>query len=255
MKKLLFVFAAVTLVACGKDDDEAPEVTDNVKPVIAEFGADHTTVTAGGEIHLDIKFTDNEALNQAKIEIHENFDGHSHKRVAAPFEWEKILDLAGQKSYTDHMDIDVPADASSGSYHVTCLVTDKSGNESELMDFDLEIENPGQPVIDLTSPDPNASLSISPSAEIMLEGTVKDDNDLTEVHIRIFPEGHEDEVIYEAEIEMTGGADVLYDLADINTSNLIKLPATLDDPAYELEIKAVDNDENHSVLHVELEVQ
>ena len=139
MKKISIVFAVLALAACKKEDDEQV-IKDTESPVIVEFATDHDHAEAGGEIHMDLMFTDNKALSQAKIEIHDNFDGHSHGRVAAPFEWEMIIDLEGQKSYTDHMHIDVPADASSGNYHVTCLVTDKAGNESDLVDIDLEIE-------------------------------------------------------------------------------------------------------------------
>ena len=141
MKKLSIILSICVLFsACQKDDDETTAaITDNDSPVIATFTTENTTVAAGNEIHMDMQFTDNIALKQAKLEIHSANDGHSHGRVAAQFEWEMILDLQGQKSYTDHMHVEVPANAEAGEYHLTCLVTDESGNESDLTDIDIKV--------------------------------------------------------------------------------------------------------------------
>lgn len=140
MKKMfLFALISAFITSCTKKEDDEV-ISDTQKPVIELFTVDTTGIMPGGEIHLDFKFTDNQALNQAKFEIHDA-SGHSHRISSAEFEWSLILDLKGQKSYTDHIHIDVPVDAEPGEYHFTVLVTDKSGNESELGEIDLVIFN------------------------------------------------------------------------------------------------------------------
>lgn len=140
MKKVfLFALISAVVVSCTKKEDD-DVITDKQKPLVELFALDTTGIMPGGEIHLDFKFTDNQALNQAKFEIHEA-GGHGHRISAAEFEWSLIVDLKGQKSYTDNIEIDVPLDAELGEYHFLVTVTDKSGNESDLGEIDLMIFN------------------------------------------------------------------------------------------------------------------
>ena len=72
-----------------------------------------------------------------EINIHNNFDGHSHTRaseagITKPFTFERTYtDKAGQKdAYVHNHDIKIPADATPGNYHLMVYCLDQSGNET-----------------------------------------------------------------------------------------------------------------------------
>lgn len=123
---LLFVF----LMAC-----EGDELVDVTAPTITieepEFGE---SFAAGGAIHFDALFEDDEALATYNLTIHDDFDGHSHGRVAvSAFAFDQSFDLSG-KSADIHQEIDVSNDATAGPYHFIVEAIDAAGNATTFAD-------------------------------------------------------------------------------------------------------------------------
>ena len=84
MRKILFSLTAIaallTMVACTSNDDI---VKDNELPVITDAGitanpVDCQVYSRGETIPFRYRFTDNEELGNYNIEIHNNFDHHTH---------------------------------------------------------------------------------------------------------------------------------------------------------------------------------
>jgi hypothetical protein len=119
------------------------EDSDTQKPVInLEEPAEGEILQIGGEhgVHFECEFTDNEALASYKVNIHPNFDGHTHSKVVSTrseaqtvdFEFERSWTLSGRNAAIHHHDIIIPENATPGDYHLMIYCTDAAGNESHI---------------------------------------------------------------------------------------------------------------------------
>jgi len=141
MKTKLFISAiclltSVCFSACDKDDkgDVTPPVIKLAEP---EEGDE---LLIGGEhgVHLEMDLSDDVELKSYRINIHNNFDHHSHgeKTKAAgetkAFSFDKVYnDAEGKKNHHVHNhDIVIPADATPGDYHLMIYCTDAAKNET-----------------------------------------------------------------------------------------------------------------------------
>ncbi len=137
---ILFAFLAMS--SCSGDDDneakdmEKPEITDGALPSPIDCEVYHK----GDVIPFRYTFTDNAELGSFNIEIHNNFDHHTHSTSAGdcPLDpkktpvnpWVYNEDTAipgGLKTYDAKVDITVPDDVDTGDYHFMVRLTDKSG--------------------------------------------------------------------------------------------------------------------------------
>lgn len=119
-------------VSCSDDEKDG----DTTKPVInliePEEGA---MLKPGSTIHFEMDLSDDVMLGSYKVEIHNNFDGHDHTKAAADetvaFAFNRSLDVSGQKNtHIHHHEIEIPANAKEGNYHLMVYCTDAAGNES-----------------------------------------------------------------------------------------------------------------------------
>lgn len=146
MKKLKIVFASLFAVmllnACSSDDSKENDTT---KPTIdlaisGGFPTSCTTVTRGSSIPFKALFKDNEQLGSYSINIHHNFDHHSHDTevdacafgaVKTPVNpWVKTLTFdipANLSEYTATQQIEIPTDIDTGDYHFMIQLTDANG--------------------------------------------------------------------------------------------------------------------------------
>ena len=92
------------------------------------------------EVFLQSNLSDNVELGSSSIDIHHNFDHHSHstevnscemqpiKLPVNPFLLVKTFQIAaGQKSYSINEELTVPLDVDPGDYHFLIRLTDKAG--------------------------------------------------------------------------------------------------------------------------------
>ena len=144
-RKLLFgtlLVAAISFgfTSCGDDDD-----VDTEKPTISDFEpAEGDELKIGSAIHFEVDFADNVALASYKVDIHGNFDNHSHASTKATtdsvvFSFNRIwTTIAGQRNaHVHHEEIEIPAvDAATGlpyregAYHFVIYCLDQAGNET-----------------------------------------------------------------------------------------------------------------------------
>lgn len=137
---LTLIVAAVFLTSCSSDDDAAP---DTQKPTISIIEPHNDEeIAPGGELHFEALFTDNVELASYKIEIHDDFDDHTHSQLKGshdlnPWSFEQVFQIpAGQTSFEAVQHIDIPTMIngeliSEGIYHLGVYVTDTSGNEEQ----------------------------------------------------------------------------------------------------------------------------
>ena len=144
--KLIALFTLTFFAACSSDDDEIldserPEITVN-DPVEGE------AFEVGGELHFDVNFSDNDALSSYRVDIHNNFDGHTHSGVlnstvsfdpvmqatsVRPWSFNQTFNIEGApQTYHAHEHIEIPDDIAEGPYHLGITVIDVSGNENQV---------------------------------------------------------------------------------------------------------------------------
>ncbi|RED92236.1 DUF4625 domain-containing protein [Marinoscillum furvescens] len=133
MRRLTLSLGLVTamfVMACEDDtevDITAPTITLE-EPVMGESFA------AGEELHFDAMFEDDVELATFNLSIHDNFNGHSHGRVAVtPFDFDQSYTLSG-KTQDVHEHIDIPVDATAGPYHLVVDAIDAAGNATNFAD-------------------------------------------------------------------------------------------------------------------------
>lgn len=134
---------AFTLATAIRSRASSAEPTDcPTAPVIApvielDEPEDGEELLIGSGIHFECDFKDNTMLGSYMIEIHSNFDGHSHKvstRATAdemPFFFKKSYNLSGlRNTHVHHHDVIIPENATPGNYHLVVYCTDAAGNQS-----------------------------------------------------------------------------------------------------------------------------
>ncbi len=138
-RNIILIALSCLLAACQPDE------RDMDKPCIIDYGnatcpADCETFNLSDTIHFCYRFTDNEELGNYNIEIHNNFDHHTHSTSAAdceqeaektpvnPWHYNKDFSIpGGNNDYTARIDIPIPADADPGDYHFMTRLTDAAG--------------------------------------------------------------------------------------------------------------------------------
>ncbi|MCC5944679.1 MAG: DUF4625 domain-containing protein [Bernardetiaceae bacterium] len=257
----LGLFALLALfAACNNNDDENP--VDNTPPTVSEVTLNNLRqdirIAQGERIDFRAKFEDNVELGQFKIDIHDNFDGHSHGRIeATPFEFVQVYNMSG-RIYEAHEEIAVPADAATGMYHFIVQFFDAAGNEGEFYEIDFEITGDNQPQIALRFPNPNAETDMAAGDMLVLQGMVTSEIGLAKIAIKLFKEddddhdhegGDHDHELYEKEY-IAGGINAW----DLSNAEAIQIPADLDHAHLELIITAFDTEGNTKTVKAKIHV-
>ena len=140
-KSFLSLILLCALCACSSSDDDEKDMT---KPEILSLDTacplECDTYHRGGKIAFSYVFTDNVELGKYNIEVHNNFDHHTHSTSAVeckmdavkepqkPWVYNKDFDIpSGQQRYESKMEIPIPADIDVGDYHFMIRLTDKTG--------------------------------------------------------------------------------------------------------------------------------
>lgn len=172
MKKIFYSLCILAgLAACDKNpeqedkpDTEKPFITlVDSKPapatgIVCELPEDKIfTVFTGENLSLHLKFTDDKELSQYKIDVHNNFDCHSHRQQTpggVPWFLVRIRDLSGSDSRVEEL-LQVPENATVGDYHLLVYCTDKAGTEAEPLVYSIKVRNAADtapPQVTFTSP-------------------------------------------------------------------------------------------------------
>ena len=136
-----FFVTAFALTSCDNDKNEI----DTEYPVIDisaanAFPIQCSQVSRGQKITFRATFTDNTQLGSYSLDIHHNFDHHTHstevnncateavKKPVNPMLYINSVTIpTGQKSYEATQEISIPTDVDPGDYHFMIRLTDKEG--------------------------------------------------------------------------------------------------------------------------------
>lgn len=252
MKKVLYtVLTTVPLIFFSCNSDE-----DTTAPIIEHVHTDES-VAAGDDITLDADFTDNEGLGQAKVDIHDIFDGHDHGRIQISWSETRTLNLEGLDDEIEET-FTVPNNATAGPYHAVVQCIDNSGNNAEFKEVDFWVIRVDAPQFTIVNPAEYSDFQVGDI--IRLEGSVDDQSGIEEVFVRIYAEedhdhdgedhGHLGDKLYESEEEVSGATSF-----DLGTLPEITLDASwAEDTEIELiiQISAIDLDGHISKTEIEV---
>jgi hypothetical protein len=129
---------SIGLISCDRDiDDVYPEI--DISGVDA-FPKNCDTIYRGQDFHFIATFSDNVELGSFSLEIHNNFDHHTHstegeacvfdedKPAVNPwFFLEQYTIPTGSQQYNANVPISIPADIDPGDYHFMIRLTDREG--------------------------------------------------------------------------------------------------------------------------------
>lgn len=145
---MVWSIASLVFFSCKKADSELPEIKD----VKLNNSVEILNFSPGETFNVTALITDNEDLSQFKIDVHHDFDGHSHKSMTVRYAKIVIKDISGT-TYQLNENFDLPDNASSGAYHGTITAVDKEGNQSLNKLFYFNVVRPEQPEITVAVPD------------------------------------------------------------------------------------------------------
>ena len=129
----LLAMSVFVFISCDDSD------SDTTKPVIELHEPEEgQALKIGSEygVHFEMDLSDDVMLKSYMIEIHSNFDHHSHGKSRGAgetidFSFNKSYDISGKKTaHIHHHDIMIPKDATPGDYHLMVYCTDAAGNET-----------------------------------------------------------------------------------------------------------------------------
>lgn len=257
---LAVIGSGVMMISCDKDDD-----TDTTAPVINSATIDGKEegieANVGNAMTFEVKVSDNEALGQLKLDVHDAFDGHSHDKSSG-INWANvaIIDLSGTEQTVSH-DMEIPTNATAGPYHAEILVIDAEGNEGEFVERVIIIRNGSEPEINITSPDFTDHVHVSIGSTLVVEGMITDDVDLAEIYV-VLEEEHDDDhdhkstqedALYEMDFDLEGASDLTWDFQLDGNVN-IAIPATAEEGHYVLTVRAEDSEGNINIFEAELHI-
>ncbi len=136
---MISLLATVTFMYSSCDNDDSSDTT---KPVIELNEPEEGQALKIGDehgVHFEMDLSDDVMLKSYKIEIHSNFDHHSHGGKSRAAAGKQLLILVStdltmcpdmKTAHIHHHDIVIPANATAGDYHLMVYCTDAAGNES-----------------------------------------------------------------------------------------------------------------------------
>lgn len=137
----LIASLAILLNGCKKDEQEI----DTIYPEIdltaqGTFPQQCSLIRSGEKFIFTMALSDNRELGSVSIDIHHNFDHHTHstevsncnsdpiKTPVKPFLLIRDFSIPpGQKNYRISQEITVPSGVDAGDYHFLIRLTDKEG--------------------------------------------------------------------------------------------------------------------------------
>jgi len=189
IQNLLLAISFVALLGVVSCDENSDPI-DTTAPSI-EMGdpLSGESFEAGNSVHFEASFSDDIELGAYKIDIHNNFDGHSHGRVAGTNEDPDLLKWSLSESFdfdpglrnSDvhlHDELEIPQNTMAGPYHFIVSAVDRSGNSTSYQDnstkeVEIYITNDSQPVVNITNLEGD-ELEIEVGEVFMVKGDVTD---------------------------------------------------------------------------------
>jgi hypothetical protein len=139
--RLALIAVTLGFYACQGNEDEIDTQAPIINMAFDEAFPQQCEVLQRGETYtIETLFTDNFELGSYSLDIHHNFDHHTHSTDVTECERQPIKEAvnpwliiegheipSGQKSHRISLPLSVPTDVDTGDYHLMIKLTDKEG--------------------------------------------------------------------------------------------------------------------------------
>jgi hypothetical protein len=243
MYRFLAALLILALVACRKSD--------LVPPTLSNVTVNNTNqneilnFVPGDTITVHALIEENEDLGQFKIDIHHDFDGHSHKSSMTRYSEIRIKNISGL-SYNLEETFIIPDTTASGIYHGTIQSLDAEGNVSLPEVFYFNVVRPEQPTIAMNLP-----ATISAGSVLNIDGllsAVGADVHLSVVQIRIRSSKTGDNLLNQT-YNLSGAPTTWNPFANGNIS--VTIPADENEKIF-FRIRVEDSNGNNTIFESEI---
>lgn len=248
------VFVSILFSACRQDEDhdtEAPVIEiryiipEETQAEVCEInGVMVLAIPVDSSIQIGVRFTDDKALGSIKVDIHNNFDCHTHRSGNVIWEVLDIRELEGTQVDLD-LHYATPENVRPGNYHLEIMCIDAVGQEAIPHYFDLVVYDPVDtepPVIEVLNPPVGAE---HPRTELLeVSGTITDNIDmgLGEVEITLIDATGTTFSVDRIGFPETAGASVTF-------STEYFIPGSVQSGEAELRLNAYDWKNNTTVFY------
>ncbi|SHI94598.1 protein of unknown function [Mesonia phycicola] len=142
IKYFVLLLCAISILSCSSDDgiekdEEKPTITINYED---GFPQACTELVKGETYTFKALVTDNQALASYSLDVHHNFDHHTHDDQGEECELEEkkeavnpliyMENVSLEEAYTTYeitFTVEIPTDIDAGDYHCSYSVTDETG--------------------------------------------------------------------------------------------------------------------------------
>lgn len=254
MRKFIWLLAlAFPFAGCDPQENNDQDLNPPAIDSVAINGKDHDIrLQAGDTMELQMLVSDDQALQEVKVEVHDIFDGHSHgKRLLNKWSSLRTLPVSGKEAQLNETFL-VPGLATAGRYHAVVRALDATGNEAPFKEIAFVVVNGQQPTFNVTSPDFSQEVHAPKGSTFSLAGTINDPQDLEEILVRISPADHDHGGVplVEKDYDLPGGSDASFDLSNFS----VAIPANAETGYYHLEISALDGEGNYGLFKAEFHI-
>ncbi|MBD8488235.1 DUF4625 domain-containing protein [Echinicola sp. CAU 1574] len=149
----LFILMMIFLASCG--EDEKPLIDTEYPEILVEddsFPLQCSVIERGTTLEFKAYFSDNVELGSYSLDIHHNFDHHTHSTevnscnedpIKTPVNPLLLIQTftipEGLTEYVGTAEIEIPADIDPGDYHFMIRLTDQEGWQT-LQGLSIKIE-------------------------------------------------------------------------------------------------------------------
>ncbi|MGP1393728.1 MAG: DUF4625 domain-containing protein [Candidatus Cryptobacteroides sp.] len=155
-KSIFFAFLSLALLFSCKKGGESVKDLEKPHIIVSEESSPKNcnVFYKGAVLPVKFVFTDNLELGNYNIEIHNNFDHHTHsteaedckldpiKQPVNPWIFNQDYSIpAGKTAFDVELEIPVPVGIDEGDYHFMIRLTDKSGWQ-QLRSFSIKVKTP-----------------------------------------------------------------------------------------------------------------
>ncbi len=190
--KLFYLFAVLLIFSCSKKDDVMkPIVTPTI--VLDEVGANNSKVAYPGQgLHIQATINAPEKIVDVKVQI---------TLATTNYGWDFVntytKGYAGLINPDFHEHINIPEDATAGSYTLLVIVTDEAGQKAQhKVDFEIK-RDPSLPLIN------GISLKAIDASMLNLSGTVQASGTIDRIEVEVQSSAWTNKYVY-ADIDMIG---------------------------------------------------
>ncbi|MFN5620068.1 MAG: DUF4625 domain-containing protein [Flavobacteriales bacterium] len=160
-RSLLFAAICSAMAACRPDTkiDVIPPQVNSVE--INGFDSSAFSVMAGDTLYVAIGLSDNDALNEMRLVIHDADNGHVHNgtgHTGGEFHlnsgiWgkEEVIEFASRSAVQNEVVQVIVPDTIAGNWHLVVTAMDQVGQVSKEHTVLLKVENPDLPFITVTT--------------------------------------------------------------------------------------------------------